>query len=284
MDGFSWAENLAFDGIGSLFVSDAVTGKLWRIYLCGDTYCKTTHLADAFDQFGGLAVTPDGTTLFAGVTFTDGSHGVVKTSTAPTSGQATWDLVAITEHQPNGMAGDWQRGVLYCTDEGVSSGNGTVVSIDIKTGVAALIKDDIGGADGAWFDEKNSILFIGELLTMKIWVYDVGKQMEIGSFPGLNSLGGVHMMDDIVLDITGTDVSSMGKTKMIGTDWTGRQVMRFTLDGSEITKLAMPEGVTLKEPTSARWGRGPGFSETSLYVTEGGGATKHETGRRVFQL
>lgn len=35
VDGFTWAENLAFDGLGSLFVSEAVRGELWRIYPCG---------------------------------------------------------------------------------------------------------------------------------------------------------------------------------------------------------------------------------------------------------
>jgi hypothetical protein len=35
VDGFAWAENLAFDGLGSLFVSEAVRGELWRIYPCG---------------------------------------------------------------------------------------------------------------------------------------------------------------------------------------------------------------------------------------------------------
>lgn len=35
VSGFSWAENLAFDGRGSLFVSDVATGELSRIYLCG---------------------------------------------------------------------------------------------------------------------------------------------------------------------------------------------------------------------------------------------------------
>lgn len=29
-EGFSWAENLAFDGLGNLFVTDAVRGELWR--------------------------------------------------------------------------------------------------------------------------------------------------------------------------------------------------------------------------------------------------------------
>lgn len=31
-EGFSWAENLAFDGLGNLFVTDAVRGELWRFF------------------------------------------------------------------------------------------------------------------------------------------------------------------------------------------------------------------------------------------------------------
>ena len=35
VDGYSWAEQLAFDGLGSLFISDAVRGELTRIYQGG---------------------------------------------------------------------------------------------------------------------------------------------------------------------------------------------------------------------------------------------------------
>ncbi len=35
VDGFAWAEQLAFDGIGGLFVSEAVRGELWRVSACG---------------------------------------------------------------------------------------------------------------------------------------------------------------------------------------------------------------------------------------------------------
>jgi hypothetical protein len=40
----------------------------------------------------------------------------------------------------------------------------------------------------------------------------------------------------------------------------------------------------MKEPTSVRWGKGIGFDENSIYITEGGGATKHQTDRRVLQI
>ena len=37
-------------------------------------------------------------------------------------------------------------------------------------------------------------------------------------------------------------------------------------------------------PTSTAFGRGPGFPETSLYVTEGGGLSASVTDRRVVEI
>jgi hypothetical protein len=56
VDGFSWAENLIFDDkYDNLFVSDAVQGKLYRIYLCENQtqYCKDIHIDNrAVSQIG----------------------------------------------------------------------------------------------------------------------------------------------------------------------------------------------------------------------------------------
>lgn len=287
LDGFSWAEQLVFDGIGSMFVSDAVSGQLWRVYLCGDTYCKTVHLEEGFIQFGGLAVTPDGSTLYAGVTFIDKSKGLVKTSTAPTApGKfSEWTLVAKTLHQPNGMAADWNARLLYCTDEGTGSEEGgSVITIHADTGEVQLIRDQMKLPDGAWFDEKTSLLYIGGLGSMKIWVYDTAKGVEVGEFDGLNGLKGIHMLDDISLGINGTDTTNLGNTILLGADFTGKSIMKFKLDGSFFEAVPVPEGVELYEPTSVRYGKGPGFCPNSLYLTEGGGATKRQTKRRVLQL
>ena len=56
VDGFGWAENLCFDGLGSLFVSEMTGGKLHRIWLSddGQSYNKEIHL----DGFKTLAVLP----------------------------------------------------------------------------------------------------------------------------------------------------------------------------------------------------------------------------------
>ena len=37
----------------------------------------------------------------------------------PTSGaDGVFSVVAVTEHQPNGLAADWNTNILYFTDEG----------------------------------------------------------------------------------------------------------------------------------------------------------------------
>ncbi len=68
MSGFSWAENLAFDANGNLFVSDATTGKIWRIFLPpnANSYSRTLHLS-GFDGCLGLVASEDGQQMFSAV-------------------------------------------------------------------------------------------------------------------------------------------------------------------------------------------------------------------------
>lgn len=81
MDGFSWAENLVFDGKGNLFVSEPIYSYLYHIYSCnnGTEYCKDIYLR-GFDRIGGLVITPDGETIFIGVAFRDGTNGIIYTT------------------------------------------------------------------------------------------------------------------------------------------------------------------------------------------------------------
>jgi hypothetical protein len=69
ISGFSWAENLAFDNSGNLFVADAVTGKIWRIYLdpSSNTYKKTLHINAGFKGALGLAVTQNNSQVYCNV-------------------------------------------------------------------------------------------------------------------------------------------------------------------------------------------------------------------------
>jgi hypothetical protein len=91
------------------------------------------------------------------------------------------------------------------------------------------------------------------------------------------------MLDDLTVSSVSAD-GDVTKTVLLGADWTGRAIQMFTVDGSMVSEVAVPAGITLYEPTSVRWGRGPGFDPSSIYLTEGGGATRRVSSRRVVQI
>jgi sugar lactone lactonase YvrE len=284
--GFSWAENLAFDGNGGLFVSDAVKGELWKIHFneTSAAYDGNIFLKAGATQFGGLAVTPDGLHIYAGAVLDDDSMAIIKASTVI---PMKFDIIIATPHLANGLAADFKRGVLYFTDEGVGEGfDGGVTSLNLKT-LEMKVAANVKSADGCFFDSMNDKLFVGELVSKKVSVFSVSDagltfdSSNVALSEGVNSL---HIMDDLTLDQGLTNMENVNKTVLFGADWTGRKIQRFTLDGSSISEVPVPEDVKLKEPTSVRWGKGAGFDSNSLYVSEGGGATKLEHGRRIIRI
>jgi hypothetical protein len=288
-DGFAWAENLAFDGLGNMFVSEAVRGELWKISLCKDglSYCGGVYLSKGLSQFGGLAITPCGKKIYCGVTFEDGSKGIISASTVnATDTGSDFSVFLVTEHQPNGLAADWNLGKLYYTDEGLGDATGgTVRSVDIETKTEFIIKDHVGGADGAWFDSENRLLYVG-WLEKKISLFNMttDSPVFVNDYPGLSTaVSHLHILDDITL-LTTTNKSDISETYILGADWTGRSIQMFTLSGVSAGEVPIPEDLKLYEPTSVRWGKGPGFDENSIYISEGGGATKHVTNRRIVQV
>jgi len=290
VDGFAWAENLAFDGYGNLFVSEAVRGELWKITLNanGTAYDAGIHLTDGVSQFGGLQISPDGSTVYAGATLPDDSHALLSTSATVSDG--TFEVVVVTKNQANGLACDFSAKICYMTDEGTGSDEGgTVVAVDLSTGLQTTIKDHVQGANGAWLDEGSQLLFVGELISKKINVFDTSQSPAAftGVYTGLNdALGQKDLLDDLCLveRAGGVDPDDLASTLLLGADWTGRTVQKFSLDGTSVGTVPVPEEIELKEATSVRWGKGPGFDEKSIYVTEGGGATPHVTNRRVVQI
>jgi len=187
------------------------------------------------------------------------------------------------KNQPNGMALDDTRNVLYVTDEGIgSSEGGTLVAVKVDTGETTLIRDQIPGADGCWFDAHTQILYVGQLLSMRVDTFDVasGTAVYVDEHTALHDSPKISMLDDITVARRGDTLAS---TYLFGADWTGKQVKLFRLDGSDVSTVDTGD-VSLYQPTSVRWGAGPGFDPMSIYVTEGGGATKHQTKRRVLQL
>ena len=286
-EGFSWAENLAFDGRGGLFVSDAIKGELWKI-MYNDTssqYDGQIFLKKGATQFGGLAISNDGLHIYAGAVMEDKSMALIQASTLV---PLAFDILTATPHLANGLAADFKRGVLYFTDEGTGEKmDGTVTAYNLNTGTLLGVVAHVPSADGAFFDAENDKLFVGELVSKKVHVFSVsdsGISLDSVNVALSDAVGSLHIMDDLTLDRELTNMNEVGKTTLFGADWTGRKIQKFTLDGSSVSEVAVPEGITLKEPTSVRWGKGKGFDPNSLYVSEGGGATKLEHGRRIVQI
>lgn len=286
--GFGWAENLCFDGMGNLFVSEMTGGKLHRIWLCddGQSYCKDVHI-EGFKNIGGLAVSPDGQTIYAAVTFEDKTNGIVASPTTPSSPGAGYSVIAKTSSKPNGM--QLFNGVFYCTEEGGARGNGSVFTVDLATGTEQLVQSGLN-ADGAWINPTTGRLFIGQVQSMEIIVYDVTVSPPVsqGTWPGPSGkfkMPGLQLLDDLTLASKGGEGDITGpKTELFGADWIGKRLLKFTLDGTIVETMSPPKGVELKELTSVRWGKGPGFDANSVYVTEGGGLTEHVKNRRVIQI
>lgn len=281
IDGFSWAENLVFDGNGNMFVSENTRGELWRIYRCidGKEYCKEIH-ASGFKSFGGLAC--NGTHLYAGATFLNMSFVILSLSI---SAPQEYSILIETSHQANGLAVDWYNQMLYFTYENFEETDGDVISVNIQEHTSEVVAT-VMGADGAWFDETNRKLFIGELLSMYIHVFSVSPYGLVENeeiYPGPSeTLTKLSMLDDFTLEAQ-SNIENMNETTLIGTDYSGKQVVSFQLGGGEVSPLDVGE-LVLHAVTSVRWGRGPGFDEGSLYVTEGGGISKEITNRRVIQI
>lgn len=157
-------------------------------------------------------------------------------------------------------------------------------------------------ADGCWFDTNSRLLFVGQLMSLKVTVFDLSEGFKlVGEFPALSSLGkGTNMLDDFTQDkiivdqqdsVTEHEGRGIAKSNdynniaLIGADWTGRSVMKFTLDGTVVQEIPLPQSVgELYEPTSVRWGSGYGFDSNSIYITEGGGFSGEESNRRVLQI
>ncbi len=284
VDGFSWAENLCFDGLGGLFVSDAVFGRLVRISFDAQArnYTSSIHVTKGFKQFGGLAATPDGHNLYAAAIFEDKSHGIILTPTKPAMvGQQDYTvLTQKLDELCNGMQLVPGDNAIYGTSE-----TGTLTRIDITTGEHSIISSgELLKPDGLWYDEKTNLLFIGELVTKKMRVFDVATKSLIPTyFDGVSMIGAIHLIDDLMV-VGEVDRNNLGATKIVAADWTGRQVVEFAMDGSWHKTITPPEGIKFNEPTSVRLGKGPGFDKNSYYITEGGGIDRKFTNRRVLQL
>ena len=269
VSGFSWVENLAFDGRGNLFVSELNRGEIWRIRPDGSGGYRTELFLEGFVKVLGLAATPDGGEMYANAKLADGSYALIRFDPEVPGG---WDLVVPLPKLGNGLVVE-QSGLVYTACEGsFFPGDGVVYEIDPSSGTWSEIMNDLWAADGVALDQDALLLYVGEVVSGKIWVYDLASRQNLGFFQGVSGRK-LEWVDDFTLSDDGEFI--------FGADFHHGTIVHFQA-GEEDTQEVVYEGFML--PTSVEWGSGPGFHNTSLYVTEGCAFREGATRCRVVEI
>ena len=110
ISGFAWAENLFFDGMGNLFVSDFLTGTLWRIYLSHYTYeiepFGTSSSFAGLAEWSGSNDAPSGfpvPTIFAAAGYGT-NNATISAFNSSITGEAQATIIAEIPSMGNGLA------------------------------------------------------------------------------------------------------------------------------------------------------------------------------------
>ena len=185
-------------------------------------------------------------------------------------------LLAVTPLMGNGLGCHNATGLLYVTAEGNElpgkHSTGTVYRVDPATGAVDTLSLD--GApvsewspDGLFIDQARQLLYVGELLSANILVWDLDPRLPAPKFLGVLP-GFKGFLDDFCL----TD----GGDAILGCDWSGDALVAFPAlpaNGTFAPRVVVPKSAGVHSPTSARWGwsANPGdpFPSTALFVTEG---------------
>lgn len=282
--GFSWIENLCFDGKGHMFASERLRGQILS-FTSNEKggYNQTILLQGMFSLLLGC-VTDEARhpgIVFVAGEFTNGSSAIVA---VPTNEPASWQVVKFTPHVGNGIRIYNATGLLYTSTEGnFLPGGGFVYEVDLShpwtAGNAIVLVDKLWACDGLWIDQPKGILYVGLLFTAEIWTYDLIHARVLGVYPGLqhDHCGVLQLcaLDDFTLD--------HNSSWLIGTAWTNNSLTRFPAFSKAPGYDATTVLHGIQNPTSVRWGEGTGFSPTSLFISEGGGLEKGEKQFRILE-
>ena len=287
VSGFSWVENIVFDGHGNLWASEATLGQLWRVHLTedGSAWNKTLVL-EGFRHVDGLAVTDDGTTLYAIAQWHNQSHAgeaLVVSVQTDTLAVNDYSVVAVTPELPNGMKRNLVTGKLYLTVEGPEflPTQGKAYEVDIESGKVTVILKDFFWSDGIAMDHPQQLLYIGELMTGKIYMYNMSSGEAQGFFHDGLDADQLQWLDDFFVDNDCTSIVGAGYSEGV--------LVRFQA-GVDTHPNATVLATGLTNPTAVLWGplgdesAAAGFRSTSLYVTEGGGFTDKVVNRRIVEV
>ncbi|MDP2435335.1 MAG: SMP-30/gluconolactonase/LRE family protein [archaeon] len=290
VSGFTWAENLAFDlspGRSQLYVSDAGTGFLWRIFLNGGGSGYEAEVLAKFGQVNGLQMAANNTVLYACVKI-GSSAGLAKGQTAVVavdvsqpagSGAQSWRVVADLPAMGNGLALHEATQMLYTTYEADEiPGAGSVYAVDtLGLLPVQLVATGLQGTDGCRIDPSSDTLYVSDVVAARLDLFKLPTSRQGNmTLSLLRSFKAPSMkfLDDFALD--------WQQNLIFGADFATGRVVKFNADGSSSSGEVVASG--LLNPTSVQIGAGSSFNHTSIYVTEGGGIRGINTDRRVLEF
>ncbi len=281
VSGKSWLENLCPDPPSQSILVSELDGTIYRVAPSAGAYAATPIVA-GFRTVLGIARDPalPGEFYFVGARpgpeSGAGAPGIFRASSLAADAAANnVTLVAYTPLLGNGLAVHNATGRVYTAAEGNflpgARGNGSAFMIDPRAGTVLTLTTHMWAADGLFVDQARHLLYVGELPTTRVWVWDIHPTLTvprfIGALPGFGHAG--SLLDDFCLTPAGDAV--------VGCDWDAGALVRFPAlpaNGSFAPAPLVPKAVGLHYPTSARWGQedpaaGGPFPSSALFVTEG---------------
>lgn len=265
LTGYDWAENLDFDGVGNLYVSDSERGEIWRVHLSGNAWVQERYYSGAA-SVGGLAI--NSTHIYANMKDKAGNCILARLPlNAPNS---VAEVVATVPDSLNGLEFD-SDGTLYATTEGnFLPGTGKVYHFSTN-GAWQVFASDLWAADGIAIDKTRRLLYVTQVVNNKIVVIQLPDNTIVKTL-SVSPKGQKSLLDDIALDATGT--------YLYGADFGRGEILRIPVNGTAPTVILSG----LQAPTSLLFGEGPTFNAGSLYITEGGGLTDVDQNQRILEF
>lgn len=295
-DGFTWAENLWFDGFGGLWVTDDMAGKIYKLTRTNWTapVTKTLWLEGFKNALGLQNVFGQPNLMLAVVKLPDGKCTSFDGKSSNTNGGAliTFDIntpnnytVAIcTPVLGNGLSVNTAngKGTIYSANEGdFIPTKGIVFESNPRTEMSQTFDSNLDAADGVFLDQMTQTLYISEVLKGMIRVYNVsgGQKTFLNQYNGPSC----KMIDDFCIAYTTPTGTNSSSPFMFAADFWNGNVVAFAADGSGPGTIL---ATGLQSPTSVRQGRGVGWDNPrSVFVTEGGGFIPAlQKNRRVWEL